>query len=816
MKRIISILMTIFLLAGVLAGCGNSKAPTPEAGEPTSPSNPSNPGDPSDPESGDGPLVLTSLPEGMSGKEAASLILANQRLNSQILKNSGNIFEDGAEVLTNLSYMAASSLANYTLVTNESKSATPLASTKYETDDGSFVEVDGNIYKWGGFNEYSNSYDYFLNLTKGVTSSAKAGAQLIDNVKKYVRVVDQWVKIHGEEYYLHVEENREVLFSRSQGLIDMCERTKTEEGDNRYEIYRTTDEGQMRMVYIAGKVCEYSYVIDGGFNHNFLAENNKGYWEVVDVGVSAPYYNVSCMVVKDDICYDAFYDPNMKEVGTIKVISADRKTDIMNFTQYHEEALIDIALQGFTGYSAIVKEATPDKVGPMGEDNENIEIHYDIEKGSDDRIYHIAKDTGIYIILDNGEKISLGDTFLDGKVVANNIRISHYSREPDENSNGMYIGCYVPQLTLDIAGNSFEEIMSNLDAFLQEAGLKCKRDINYVKAGILQAQRELEQFTKYHQWNESPIYSNEDLAKGWENNLAKLAGYKAEYEKIKDVEVLDFSNKKQIELNIKFAPITAQTAASVKNDGLTVSVSDLELAVSDTLLFVVDEAYTVNFALVGTGDGASSGLNHIELKEPLTTVFKDGEGFKVKQTASFDIPVLGEGGYALVAYLSTADGIRASDYTELVFTEVSAAEEKHGDISVALSKNTEGKLVISCVAVKDIQAELEPLEEGAAHTYATMYEALSKEIYKYGFVAENAVLEILGEDEAWTALTESEDALESGTYRLKYYLKNGEAMVEGYVFTEYVAPEVTEPAQPGGESVQPGGEPVQPGGESAE
>ncbi len=779
--------MMIFLLVGVLAGCGNK---VPEAGghnqNSGSGGNQSNNGGNNN--GGEGPLVLTTLPEGMSGKDAASLILANQRLNSQLLKNSGNIFEDGAEVLTNLSYMAASSLANYTLVTDESKSATLLASTKYETGDGSMVEIDGNVYKWSGFGEYSNSYDYFLNLTKGVTSSAEAGADLIDNVKKYVRVVDKWVKIHSNEYYLHVEENREVLFSRYDGMVDMCERTKTENGDNRYEIYRTTEEGQMRMVYIAGKLCEYSYVIEGGFNHNFLAENNKGYWEVVDVGVVDSHYNVSCMVIKDDICYDAFYDPNTKKVGTIKVISADRKTDIMDFTQNDNAAVIDIKLQSFNGYSAIVKEATPDTVKPLSNDNDGEIYYYDFD-GSGNNVYSTNRDTNMAIILNSGERIEPRDSFVDGKAEVNTIRVSHFSKEPDENSNGRYIGCYVPELSLNVKGSTFDEIMNNLEAFFEEVGLVCRRDMDGVKAGIIQARKELAQFTKYHQWNESPIYSAETLAAGWENNLAKLAAYKAEYEKIKDAEVIDFSDKQTVELNIKFAPITAQTAADVKNDGMTVSVSELELSVEDTLLFVEGESYTVSFALVGTGDNAASGLSHITLTEPLTAKYNGEDVFKLKQTASFEIPVLAEGGYTLVAYISTADGIRSSDYTKVIFTELTPSQTKHDNLSVALSKNEAGELVISCITVKDIQVEIEPLEGGAGHTYATMYEALSKEIYKYGFVSEEAVLELIGEDESWTAVAESEDALASGRYRLKYSIKNGDSIAEGYVIAEYTAPE---------------------------
>ena len=241
MKRTVAILTVLTMALCTLAGCGvmdrdSDEKPwkDPFYGE--------SDGRPDDSQNGggygDGPLILTELPEGMSGKEAASLILANQRLNAKLLQNSENIFEDGADTLRLLASMASSALAENTFAAG---SDTALSGTQYKAIDGSYVVIDGNEYRWSGFAEYSTSYDYFLNLTTNITGSAEIGAQLIDDVKKYVRVVDKWVDMGGMQYYLHVEEDSETLFSRDESFVRICIRTKTEDGSNRYEVAQMSE-----------------------------------------------------------------------------------------------------------------------------------------------------------------------------------------------------------------------------------------------------------------------------------------------------------------------------------------------------------------------------------------------------------------------------------------------------------------------------------------------------------------------------------------------------------------------------------------------
>jgi hypothetical protein len=772
----------------------------------------------------------------LKGAEAAKLLLAEERLNAKLLQNQGDIFENGAEVFDNLAAIAKENLVKYTpqspTVTQLSFDAsgrggvqtlgaggrahTENLSTVIPSSDGSVLEIDGDLYKWSGFAEYSNSYDYFTNLTNCVVSSANSAAEQINNTKKHVRVIDKWVRVGSIEYYLHVEDNCEILYERWDGGFSICKRTKDEQGVNVYELYRSSDNTQTRMTYIQGRKYEYTHRNPDGFNHNFIAENTKGFWEVVDVGRHESHYNVSCMVVKDDICYDAFYDPAEERRGLsmIKFISADKKTDIL-FTN-SEGSSMELSLQAFDGVKHIQLRAPADKVGPTFDPDGNYSMYYLEQDGQ--KYYFTTGAESADVVLENGMTLRDGDEYLDGKVQVSRTLVTFFNKE-----NGT---CgYMPQLSLIIRGSDFEERMALLAEFLELTGLTCRRDMTEVQAGILQACEELSQFVQYQQWNESPIATEEDLARGFENLDAKYNTWDDLYATVKDGEVIDINDTEAMELNIHFAPITAQQAATVQNEGLAITVTDLSLTIEDTALMIEDEPYMVNFALVGK---SSAGLTHIPVEGSKTVAYTGGSPFTVTQSARFEIPALYFDEYTVVAYISTADGIRMSGYTPLIFTEVAEYESRAENIAVTVRAGDNGALAVICERILDIRVDL--TFEGDTVSYAAMYNALAERVYLYGYVAEGAELEMLAEDGTWTEVehsaskpaegesdttdttettepaihgTESEDArpepdkeeqhpeaeiiLKSGTYRLRYEIKNGDSLIEGFVYTEYGA-----------------------------
>ena len=742
MKKLFALLLLVCLVLPILAGCSGTQ-------------------------------IVTSLPEWMNGKDALRLMLANERLDVDSLKNAENIFANGVEVLQNLATMSVESLAQYDYAAP--LAVTPIASKKETSRDGSVVEIDGQIYKFKSFAEYSNSYDYFMNLTTGVSSTAEQGAELIDNVKKYVRAVDVWVEQGWTQYYLQVEENSETLISRDTNSeaqqFEICRRTKGADGLNIYEIYIGSDTSETIMTYIPGKKCEYSHrskVTD--FDHNFLAENTKGYWEVVDVNKASMHYNVSCMVIKDDICYDAIYSPSAVRdygrreetvdgyVALLKVISSDRKTDIINVVQNAGSVSAGIALQAFTGYS-------------------HVEYTADVVERIDSEYYMHGYGT---LVLKNGMRLTEGMTLLDGQVTVHGTNV-HF-----QNKEGKLSG-YVPALELKFTPADGATWQSLFREFLTLTGLSCTRDMRQVEAGITQAYRELDSFTKYHKWNDSLIISEDTIAAGYQNLDARFKASAAIYTAVKDAEVIDYSDRDKIELRIPFAPITAMNVASVTADGLFVTVNEISLTVEDTMLFVEGEPYAVHFAMVGV-EKNDQGLVHIAYENAREFVYNGESTFTVSTSAEFDIPFLNVGEYALVAYISTADGIRTSGYRPLPVVAISDDAWDQNGVVGSLYRTGNGELRATFTEHPVIRISL---GQDSFASYSTLRDALSEAAYGYGFVEEDATLEFENADGDWVAVTDTEAPLAYGIFRLRYTVHNGNAVKEGYVTAQHL--------QPGGE-----------------
>ncbi|MBQ8173804.1 MAG: hypothetical protein IJ009_00205 [Clostridia bacterium] len=720
---------------------------------------------------GDGGDVITSLPEWMNGKDALRLMLANERLDVTQLKDAENIFATGAEVLENLETMSVESLAQYDYAAP--LGVKPIVDKRVTATDGSVLEIDGQIYKFKSFAEYSNSYDYFKNLTNGVASTAEQGAELIDNVKKYVRAVDVWVAQGHIQYYLHVEENSETLISRyvdgsTFTQYEICRRTKGEDGLNIYEIYIGNDIGETVMTYIPGRKCEYSHrSIATDFDHNFLAENTKGYWEVVDINKAPQHYNVSCMVIKDDICYDAMYNPTAVRdydgrvekiegyISMLKVISSDRKTDIMNIMQYTDSTDITVALQAFSGYS---------------------HIEYSADSVSFDGSVCEPNDYGT-VVLNNGMRLSDGMQLLDGKVDVGRVFVRHQHKEDD-------LDGYVPELELSIRAEDGETWQDVFREFLSLTGLSCTRDMRQVEAGIAQAYRELESFTKYHKWNNNLIVSEDTLAEGYKILDARFKASAAIYTAVKDTEVIDYSNRDKIELRIPFAPITAMTATSVTAEGLYVMVEDISLTVEDTMLFVVGEPYAVHFAMVGVGS-SNQGLVHIPYENAREFVYSGEDSFTVTGSADFDIPFLDVGEYTLVAYISTADGIRTSAYRAVDVDSVVFEKWSDENISALAQRTANGELHVTYAENPDIYV---PLDQTVFASYETMMEAFREAAYDYGYIDDGTAPELQGENGEWIAVTDPSAPLAYGTWRVKYVIRNGTAVREGYIRSQYLTP----------------------------
>ena len=749
MKKFVTLVLTLLLAASLLTGCA------------------------------------VSIPKGLTGIDASKLLLARERLNPTVLYGADSIFESGAAAYANLSRIADESLAKL----NESSSGeikllsySPtkrddivLAADKsMKSKDGSLLEITGDTYEWSNFAEYSNSYDYFLNITGNIKSSAEMGAKLIDNVKKRVRIVDTWVEYWGTEYYLHVEENSEILISRDSARTgyDICMRYKRDDGANVYELYTMNmeNDSNMRSKYIPGEHFYYSYHVDG-YEHDFFAENTKGFWEIVGFAGSDPNFQVSCTAFKDDVCYDAVYDVGSQSLFEVNIISSDKNTDILSLREGYYGTEVQLHLQAFDGYKHVALTADDSQVSDNFYDDSCVIVNLGDTFTTSGR-------KSATLVLENGITLTEGDEFFDGKIVGKRNDIKHFGKE-----NGT--SGYVATASFTVADLGHEEAIPVIKEFLNYLGLECRRDIDVVLENAKRAYVELSHFTKYHKWNDSLIYTTESIRQGYANNDAKFKEFRDMYDAVKDVEVIKANDVGAISSRMTFPVISAQTAEGAVIDGNTVYITNLELEIDDTLLFVVDEPYVVNFALVSTN--SETGLIHIETEKSDSYVYGGEETFKIKASASFALPEAAVGEYTLVAYVSTAEEeIRSSGYIPVVFTEVNGAVSQISGINVLARATEASEVIITYSRTNEIEVTVAPNSDGK-HSCASMRAALEEAAYVYGYANEGAKLEMKLQDGSWAELSEDSAELEFGIYRLKFSVENGRNVYEGFVYTDYQA-----------------------------
>lgn len=764
MKKILSLFIVGAMAVCMLASCGGSSTAgtNPPLGTDVPPmyTDPTREPvvDPQNTTSATGNPVFpggdkTSWMDSLNGTERAKLLLADQRLDATVLNTNGNLFENGAQVMYNLIDIAIANLG----IEHADAVLTPVseANITIETikdEFGTTIELGDKTVRWSSFPESNNSYGAFLGMTKGIVQEAEMGAELINFVKKNMRVINKWVNYNGEKYYLQVDANSETLFKTFAEDTSIIKRYKNEAGKDVYEMYRVSDRYEKRTLYIPGERYEFS----DSYQY-FTADKSKGYWEVYSMNEAPSHYNVSYFIIKDNICYDAFYNPVTGEITTLKVMSSDRKADIFNITTYfdaeHPEnnhSLIDIKFAGFDGIDYVETSRA------------NVEI---IDwSGQGDLAYIPFKD--IIIHMQNGKVINLNNTYLEGKAKVYHLNVDYTVFEG-----------YSAQVCVRIDAPVLEDQIELLHSFLNENGFVCRRDINGVFEGIDLAYEELEGIVKYYKWNGINVSTEEGIAKAILQEKDRAKALNAEYEAVKDEEVIEFTDYEDMEIHISFAPITKIFASGVSLDGLKVTVPEISLTVNDTILYVKEDNYKVMFAL----KKANGGLVHFDIQNVTEVKYSGESEFTVDaENVSFELPEVVPGDYTVVCYIATADGIRSSAYTELKFTDAKNVPLvlTSSELSAAIDEN--GVIKITYTEKLDHYVSMHSME---ALDFEKFKAFVGEEAFKYGIPKDDVIEKLVGEE--YAALTGEESEIESGTYRIFYSATNGNTSRTGYVYISY-------------------------------
>jgi len=729
MKRFSCLLLTVLLLLPALIGCSST-----------------------DPFSENGLSLLY-------GEDAAKLLLANARLNEALLKTEGDIFENGSAVMRKLADKAISNLGievqsasptSLRLLSNSEApvAAQPVNSLGEEKNNIGTMAIQGDTVVWTRLDEVSNSYEYFLNLTNNIVSEAERSADLIDFVKKHIRIVDKWVDWGQEKYFLHVGENEELLCqitgSGAEQTLRLCRRTRNEAGKDVYEMYSSSGSSyEVRITYVPGE----RYEISSERNQHFVASNTKGYWENYVVGDMGTHYNVSYLIMKNDICYTFGFREDESFDPVIDILSSDRQTDLINYSASSHQSTFFLKLNGWQ-----LEKITAPKA--------------QVEFSSDGKVGYASWDDEVKIHTKNGSVITLGDTYAQGLIQVEGILVTYMSYG------------YSAELYLTIQADP-EHALQLFRQFILDTGLTCKRNLDTVLTATKKALADSEIIFDYYQWNGYTVNTKEGIRAACQAESRRYDEIFAYYTAIKDLEVVVYNheNPEANEFLISFAPLVKNDAVGGKTSRNSITVNRLTLTVNDTTLFVKNEPYHVALAL----EDSSGALVHLDIGEaPTGTAYQGEKSFTVSSgpiTAA--LPCLSEGAYRVVAYLATSEGIRSSQYGAVAFESAESEPVSFGHTDLSFTKDEKGFLTLHYTRLTHVTVQL---QSNQALNYEQFKQLLCETAFQYGTPAESQI-EILQGD-SFVPLAEG-SAIESGTYRIPYTVDTGSGSFQGTLTALY-------------------------------
>ena len=460
--------------------------------------------------------------EYIDGTDAAKLLLAQERLNEDIVNGSGNLFTTGEEAFNRI----VRETRNY----NKRFAGRP---------NETYTEIDGDTYKWYNDIEYSNFNSFFDSYAVNIEHSAKSGSELIDYVKKNIRVIDVWVDYKYAKYLLKVEKTSEMIFTvDNDGFVDICKRSTDENGNDVYELMQISASATIRMKYIPGLLYEFGIMMnDGeGYSHYLYADNSKGYWNIISTGnpnttihpdgLVFENVNFEALMMKDEAFYQFGYSLDNQgwsngEVNSITLISNDGKTDLVTIGA----GFANLFNTGIRGLDHIEITASPEFVGDYDPNFNNIKYVYAQdnvdENGKPYMIYTTSGYKSATAVLENGKLLNEGDRLVNDKVTIGRIDV------------GYVAGCDAyGTIPLRIEADNINDTFNILVEFLDQTGLSFRRDLETILNGADFALKDVKHFSEYFQFNGYNIDSLENGKKALALEKKKFDELKNAYEAV--------------------------------------------------------------------------------------------------------------------------------------------------------------------------------------------------------------------------------------------------------------------------------------------
>ena len=674
------------------------------------------------------------------GTVAAKLLLANERLDENFV---GKEIDLGLEYTFSGDGEKAYSSATRQIF-GESRVIAASASTP------------ANIYTPDSFYAFEDPLDQFEAFVINIEHQAGRVAKSIANMKNNVGIIDKWVGntgITGETQLLRVFEKSDMLIAKNTEVdcIDVTYRYTDDDANNVYEMYSFLEyndgtTGEIRTVFIPDQLYEYNFINSGGSEDYVIVEKSRGYWTFtrynyhIDGGEEG--LNLTSVSVKDGLGYTtslSFYNTvdNVSSRSACSVVDMESRTKLFNI--YKDES-------GIRNYELTVS--------PLISGLELI-------GGDGDRLTYLKTAKGEFRFDHENTDTDASMFFIGGR------REKHYME------NG-YMGTLIFSETE--AADSAQKSVDNFANTLVHYGLDIAVNGGNTSDVMLYALGISETFKDSFEWNGYKMTSLENVRAARDVLKKDFNNAKAEYQEVKDFDTA--VGRYKLDWGLGFAKVGAVTMGENSYADGNITLSGINAAIDDTVLFENGKAYTLKVALsLCDGEGNPISVNTVPLSGGASQAASfSGGAITLTASGSFAVPKnLISGDYAVVVYAATADeGIRVSEMVKVgaFSTYNETLESEAMNITVRnVSDTLHFEYKIKNSYTKNMTAEK------ASYTLSELERVAMIEILKHGAPFSGARLEFANGDEI-----SSDTPLGKGSYRIMCYLATSDGLAQSYLY----------------------------------
>ena len=690
-----------------------------------------------------------------SGTEAAKLLLANERLDENLI---------GQKIDIGLNANSANTLsASTTVVRNGTTLATAPSNGITFLSASASASSSAQTHTWSEFPNCSPSMVEFTQFMSGVEHQAERVAANIANMKANVGVVDKWVKVGRDLQMLRVFESADVLFVKDMyDDIHVYYRYTDENAKNVYDMYSfmsyndgTT--GEIRTMLIPGERCEYMYENSNGFIDYFIAENSRGYWMATRFGFleepDSDYKSASFspLIIKDGLGYGAWlsvdsHAPSELESAWYTIFDPTQNRELFRiseaFGRYDFELYYSAIRDGLVSVSAT-----------------------DVSVDTEDNVYMTSAVSSMVTASGSHQVAPLVDgvfTFAGGYV-----QYDYGNRHYLGNLN---FGMSNPQMPLEQACTEF-------GSYVKGIGLDLHCDMDRVAQSLEHTTLLVETFADTFEWNGYKMSNLDNVILARQTLHEQYDAARREYEAIKDYEVV--SSRQMLSSDAHFAALTVNSMGNNTFDGNEIVISNLSASTTDTALFEDGLEYVLKVGLALLDEnGLPISVNTVPLfSEAEVALPFGGDSIELSASGTYTVPKnLHSGRYAVVTYMATADeGIRVSDMTKIAFVEIVEGEIESA--AMHMEATCEADHLIFTYAIKNIhRITLTATKE--AYSYDEIRHIMMIDVLSYGAPYHGAVLEF----ESGETVPQDGTLTVGNTYRMMCYLQTDDGLAQSYVY----------------------------------